>query len=186
MSNKKANSKTTSNKKLFVVFSAIAIMVAVPLALHSPYHQKNVKSGNTESVLAAQTQSNSQGRVTVNLNTDIQAVSSANNDRKYGINVTYGNGNNCFQSDYQYKVNGLKFNRTGKAPTHNFCSKMFDSISSSANCNTFSLIAPSGYRNVGIGYKRADQGLSSFKFENVTSKTLCNYNYFILFAIEKN
>ncbi len=193
MSNKKANNKTTSNKKLFVVFSAIAIMVAIPLALHSTYQQKNTQSGNTESVLAAQTQSNDLGRVTANIGINMQSLSStvqtASTKRTYIVGATSEKGNFCWNKSFSYKINGLKFSSGSRESVFdtNLCMmNSFTGIESSANCNTFTMITPTGYKNVGIAYKRIDRGLQNFSYEQVASKKLCDYNYIVLFAIEKN
>lgn len=171
------------------MFGILAIAIAIPLTIRSTNQQTETQSRAAELTSTTQTQTNALGTVTVNSSTNLSqlaAAPAASGDRKYVLNVAYGKGNSCYQSTYEYKVNGLKFSRTGKAPEANLCMALFTSISSSSNCNTFSLIAPSGYHNVGIGYKRLDVGLGNFRYESVSSKTLCDYNYSVLFAIEPN
>lgn len=166
--------------------SALAIAIAIPLTIRSANQQTETRSQAAEP--AVQTQTNAQGTVTLTSGVNLAELSSPSQtaEKRYALTVTYGNGNSCRYSSFSYRVNGLKFTQEGKDPQANFCMALFNSISSTSNCNTFSLIAPSGFHNVGIGYKRSDKGMETFRFENVNSKTLCNYNYLVQFAIERD
>lgn len=181
-----------TNKKLFIIFSALAIMIAIPLTIHSANQQTETKSMAAEPSKTIQTQTNELGTVTVSGITDVQNSSSVayTKGKRYVVGVTNRHALICQYGNWKYKVNGLTF--TAPDPPQSasiifgtFCSHAY--VESSANCNTFSLIPSPGSHVAGIGYKRFDKGLDNFTYEAVRSKKLCgDYGYSVLFQVEPN
>ncbi len=184
MAKKTRTVKKSSNifqSKVGLIFIG-AVVLIIAYFLYNE-HQNGVLGASTSTV-----QNNSQGNVKTlsNIDSSILSSQSTGSQRYYAIGSSI-DGSSCWGygalslSGFGYKINGLSYSLNSLAPGAAMCPAGY--ISSSSNCNTFSLTLPSYLSNakvVGILYKKFGQ--SNYEYTSNSSIKLCNYNYSIEFV----